>query len=104
MIHALGSQAKFKKVKLNFIHDLADELNFFLLDHDRVQQIAVNLIQNAIKFSYNQSAIKIKLHQAWNQENTLELQVTDNGIGISQADINETVATATFLQPMFAKH
>jgi PAS domain S-box-containing protein len=54
-----------------------------VLDKKMVKHILFNLVSNAIKFSNEHSTIKIRLE---NINAHFELEVEDNGIGISKAD------------------
>lgn len=53
-------------------------------DEDLLRQVLINLIENAIKFSENNSIIKI-----WNEatEESIYIIIEDEGIGIKQEDI-----------------
>jgi len=54
------------------------------VDRDRLIQVVVNLISNAVKFSdKGKGEIRFK---AWRHDNTLRVDVADNGIGIAPAD------------------
>ncbi len=59
-----------------------------LIDTDKLQQILLNLIDNASKYSPDGSVVQIKVSQNYN-ENTLIISVKDKGIGISSEDINK---------------
>ena len=48
-------------------------------DHDRIQQVLYNLLDNAIKFSHNDSVIKIETTE---KSNKVLISIKDNGIGI----------------------
>ena len=48
-------------------------------DHDRIQQVFYNLLDNAIKFSHNDSVIKIETTE---KSNKVLISIKDNGIGI----------------------
>ncbi len=48
-------------------------------DHDKIQQVLYNLLDNAIKFSHNDSVIKIETTERGNK---VLVSVKDNGIGI----------------------
>lgn len=55
-----------------------------ILDSKRFKQILMNLLQNAVKFTYHGS-IMVKI--AFERQNKfLTVEVTDTGIGISEAD------------------
>lgn len=72
-------QAQEKQLLLTLVID--DTVpNSLLGDEDRIKQIFVNLINNAIKFTSRGSII---LNTAW-RENKLIFQVKDTGIGITE--------------------
>ncbi|MFB9055574.1 ATP-binding protein [Mariniflexile ostreae] len=54
-------------------------------DERRVEQVLLNLISNAIKFSYD-GVIRVKVDV---KDNMLTTQVIDQGIGISKANLNK---------------
>ena len=59
-----------------------DDLGTFIGDPTRVQQILINLVGNAIKFTRNG---KISVDVEWQSDNNiLAFSVTDSGIGISE--------------------
>lgn len=63
-----------------------------LIDDLRVQQIIINLLSNALKFSQKKSTIVIKLEKIESKnddERTIyDIKVIDKGIGMSQEDID----------------
>jgi len=54
-------------------------------DKQRVQQVLLNLLSNALKFSEN-GQVKIKARVLWQREWRLRIQVRDTGVGISKQD------------------
>jgi PAS domain S-box-containing protein len=58
-------------------------------DRDRVQQVLLNLVSNAIKFTRNGhitiEAARVGLHGR--HDNIVEIQVSDTGIGIAEDDV-----------------
>ena len=68
------------KKAIPLINDIPPGTPLLLADENRVQQILMNLIGNAIKFT-EEGEIRI---QSRKNADFLEIQVTDNGIGIPQ--------------------
>lgn len=63
---------------------LTGETLFVLADMEKIQQVLYNLIDNAIKFSNQSSAIKIETSE---KRNKVFVSVKDTGIGIPKEDI-----------------
>lgn len=61
--------------------------------------IIENLISNAVKYNYKNGIIEIELHKT-NKE--INLTITDNGIGISEQDLNKIFNS--FYRSDFSKH
>ena len=64
----------------NFILNLNKNLPEILADTDKFQQIMLNLIENAVKYSPENTTITIKTE--YDEENVL-IKISDEGIGIS---------------------
>ncbi|SDL14057.1 ATP-binding protein [Natronincola ferrireducens] len=73
----LEVSAKNKKQQLEYIG--AEEAIFVLVDKDRMEQVVLNILSNAIKYTGESGKIKIKVHQ---ENNHAEVIIQDNGIGI----------------------
>ena len=58
------------------------------IDTDKFQQILINLIDNASKYSPEDSIVQINVTQNYNN-NTVSVSVKDEGIGISQENIGK---------------
>lgn len=56
-------------------------------DKDRIGQVIINLITNAIKYSPDNKEVKIKIFES--QDGKVAVSVADNGIGISKKDQKE---------------
>jgi PAS domain S-box-containing protein len=52
-------------------------------DSDRLQQVFWNLLSNAIKFTPHDGRIDVKLSIVSNENSTAQIQISDNGIGIT---------------------
>ncbi|PKH46415.1 PAS domain-containing sensor histidine kinase, partial [Dehalococcoides mccartyi] len=64
--------------------ELPETLPRVRLDENRVEQVLVNLVHNAIKFTPKGGKIKIGVRT---QSQTLVVYVTDSGIGIPEDDL-----------------
>jgi two-component system phosphate regulon sensor histidine kinase PhoR len=80
-IENLNHKAEIKGIGLNLVFD--DDL-IFPLNSNLIEQAIINLIDNAIKYSANNTVINVS---AGIIENTLNISVADNGIGIPKEDI-----------------
>ena len=63
--------------------DMPDDLPVILADRERVVQVMVNIVSNAVKYTPDGGTIVVS---AGAGENTVWMQVDDNGIGIPQKD------------------
>jgi signal transduction histidine kinase len=91
-------KVRIEKKTILFIKDLDDKLpDKLFMDETRLQQILVNLIDNAIKFT-NQGHVKLRIQQIKTHKDTNNLKVTskidlaisveDTGIGIPKDKLN----------------
>jgi len=58
-------------------------------DHDRLCQVVVNLVENALRHTPEGTAVQVGLAAAGPQADKLELRVTDDGPGVSLASAEE---------------
>jgi signal transduction histidine kinase len=58
-------------------------------DEVRLRQILLNLLNNAVKFT--PSGGRVSLVVAWSDENALEIEVSDTGIGIAPDDLGKVL-------------
>ena len=76
--------------QLEFIMEVHKLPNSIVGDAFKVKQIVSNLLSNAIKFTnYGHIKLSVRLSQQNQQQCTIEFEVKDSGIGISQNDINK---------------
>jgi PAS domain S-box-containing protein len=86
-VQTLAPLAKKKKLKL--VTDVALEVDRVLSDPRRVEQILINLVNNAIKFTeQGQVCIECRVHNGW-----LLTSVADTGIGIKPEDMGKLFTT-----------
>ena len=58
----------------------------FLGDRDRLQQVVINLLTNAIKYSPKANEVMVKMES---HNNYLQVSVTDNGVGMSEKHLEK---------------
>ena len=81
---ATGQLFQEKNIQLSV--DLPARVPLIVADQDRVMQVLLNLISNAIKFCNQQAGqVSIKLHT---DQHKVQVDVTDNGIGIRPEDVH----------------
>jgi len=81
-IESLNSQLKQKKTKLHIRID--QQIPVIELDGERIHEMAANFILNAIDIVDENTGIVTVETKYLQQENAVQLKVTDNGPGISQ--------------------
>ncbi|MCD6309421.1 MAG: diguanylate cyclase [Candidatus Eremiobacteraeota bacterium] len=74
-----------QKKKIEFIVEAPTRLPKVMADPDRLRQVITNLVDNAIKHSYPDGKIKVKVQKGKGQE--LVVSVTDYGTGIPASKI-----------------
>ena len=77
-----ATSALFEQKSLKLIKDVADNLPQVVGDYDRLIQVVINLISNAVKFTDHGSVTC----QARQVNGEIIISVTDTGIGIAEAD------------------
>jgi two-component system sensor histidine kinase KdpD len=61
--------------------ELADDLPLVPMDHEQIEQVLTNLIENALKYSPKTAPIEVRA-RALSNPHRLEARVTDHGVGI----------------------
>ena len=65
------------------IYNIQEDMGNIVADKDGIEQVILNIISNAIKYTENYGKIEI---QAYQNEDKLVIKVKDNGIGIPDED------------------
>jgi len=81
IIDIVRKQAEKKQIKIEFINEFMDEI---VGSKDKFHQLALNLIENAIKYSNENGNVKILITS---NNGYFIFKVIDDGIGIPQNDI-----------------
>ncbi len=80
----LNMPARDKQQSIDIITNNIDELIGYF-DYDRMEQVILNIISNAIKYTQNGGSIKISLDVKKDDNNDIvNIVVSDNGVGISK--------------------
>ena len=69
----------------NVVTDLPGNMVILFVDGLLIEQVLINLIDNAIKYTHSDSIIEVKVTES---EESVFFQVSDNGKGIPKADIS----------------
>ncbi|MEE8519146.1 MAG: HAMP domain-containing sensor histidine kinase, partial [Dehalococcoidia bacterium] len=65
---------------------MAPDLPMVLADHDKLTQVLLNLVSNAVKYSPNGGRVTIGATPSDNREEVI-IKITDTGIGIAEEDL-----------------
>ena len=76
-----------KEKKISLIFDTNVDSAVIVGDNNRLKQVLINLIDNAIKFTLEDGSVIVSINK--NEElDEIDLEVVDTGIGISEDDID----------------
>ena len=76
--------AENKNIKMDYFIEPNDEEYLITGDKDKLKQVFINVISNALKFTESDGTILINLYAT---NKNIIVEITDNGIGISQDDL-----------------
>ncbi|WIF95823.1 sensor histidine kinase [Caminicella sporogenes] len=82
-IMKLDMTVKNKKQRLEFITEYDSLEGYF--DYDRIEQVVLNIISNAIKYTEERGKVEVFLEK---EDNTAIIRVKDTGIGIPKEDLS----------------
>jgi two-component system phosphate regulon sensor histidine kinase PhoR len=77
-------EAKARLKNINIHNDVPENIPYIRADRDRVAQILVNVLDNAVKFTSEAGDVYIEAGQ---KDSDAVLTITDNGIGISKEEV-----------------
>jgi PAS domain S-box-containing protein len=83
--HIIASEAASKHITLE--HDYESDARMLDFDHDRMTQVFVNLLANAVKFTPQNGHVHVSTRLAGSEETELLVAVRDTGVGIPAADL-----------------
>lgn len=84
---AVGTlRSQYEKNRLNITTDIPENLPKINADKDKIIQVFINLLSNALKFTHEGGNVEIR---AFEFENYIEVQVKDDGIGIPPDKIDK---------------
>jgi PAS domain S-box-containing protein len=69
-----------------FAYEFEPKLPHVKADSDRLEQVLINLISNAIKYSPDNTTIKIRAAVFEQETSKVKISIIDNGVGIPEAD------------------
>lgn len=109
VVHLLENQAKEKGVQLTYAHKESEifkdstEQNI-KIDRVKLQQVILNLIANAIKFTSNGSVhLSSELKLSPIHDAMLRIEVADTGIGIDEADAERIFLPFSQIDPSLTR-
>ncbi len=76
-------EARVKDISLKFVKGEGSEF-FILGDADKLKQVFINIVDNALKFTEKKGEVSIYIH---GDNGKIYVEVKDNGIGIKEEDI-----------------
>ena len=83
-IKKLGLEANKKSLSLNQM--FADDLRISMeMDRDRIEQVILNILGNAIKYTEEKGRVDVDIISG---QNCVQIVITDNGIGIPEEDLS----------------
>jgi len=80
----VSSKAKKKDIELKFNKNY--QPIFVKADKDKIAQVLINLITNAIAYSENDNTVTVRFHEI--NKNTVLVEVADNGLGIDEKHLS----------------
>jgi signal transduction histidine kinase len=73
--------SKIQSEKHQIVLEIAEDLPTLLLDKEKMKEVVINLVSNAIKYSPAGGKVWVRMRQ---EDHNLRIEVQDQGIGISR--------------------
>jgi two-component system sensor histidine kinase VicK len=73
-----------KKHAHTMLLDMDEDLPEITGDRERIEQVLINILSNAVKYTPDGGKISMRVHY---NEGYIHISVTDNGIGIPKSDL-----------------
>jgi signal transduction histidine kinase len=70
--------------KIELIVELTEEIELIYADENRIKQLLINLLDNAIKFTSENGWVKFQMYR---KDDNIIILVSDNGVGMSKEDL-----------------
>lgn len=89
MIDTIRPLAKEREITIHFEHD-PENLEFIRVDRQRIKQIILNILNNAVKYNKQAGLIKVQIEVKPGTEESkdkVRISISDTGIGIATEDI-----------------
>ncbi|MDB5165753.1 MAG: Sensor protein resE [Candidatus Saccharibacteria bacterium] len=80
-VRSLQRAAETRNMKLEFINTIGELM--LNIDENKIRQVVMNFIDNALFYSHDESTIKVELNKT---EDQIELRVKDTGIGVPKGE------------------
>lgn len=77
-----------KENHIEFTLDISEDVDLLLGDENRIKQILINLLDNAIRFTDEHGKVNLK---GYTEDNNVVLSVEDNGMGIPEEDLPNVI-------------
>ncbi|MBI3099501.1 MAG: PAS domain S-box protein [Planctomycetes bacterium] len=86
LVQDIMGVAKVQSDKHQIAVDIASDLPLTMLDPDRIKEVLINLISNAIKYSPAGGLVTVKICK---EEGVLRIDISDQGIGIAEEHLGK---------------
>lgn len=84
IVHEVLSISKVQSTKHKIVLEIADGLPEMMLDKEKLKEVMINLMSNAIKYSPEGGNVWVRMRQ---EESNLRIEIQDQGMGISKENL-----------------